>query len=116
MLPSRGASVYASNRSPAEDERASLHLFCQRGEGDAKRLLHTDGPNIREPVMNSAMSKITKHPSPNISKLFTAAAVACALAPLLAAIAAASDLPVEPIGPSSRKTGMIISEIMYHPR
>jgi len=25
-------------------------------------------------------------------------------------------LPVEPIGPSSRKTGIIVSEIMYHPR
>ncbi|MCI0747767.1 MAG: lamin tail domain-containing protein, partial [Verrucomicrobia subdivision 3 bacterium] len=25
-------------------------------------------------------------------------------------------LPIEPLGPSSRKTGLIISEIMYHPR
>jgi hypothetical protein len=60
------------------------------------------------------MSNVTKYLPRNITKVFAAAL--CALAPLLAGIAAASDLPIEPIGPSSRKTGMIISEIMYHPR
>jgi hypothetical protein len=62
------------------------------------------------------MSKLIKHLSRDLTNLFASAAALCALAPLLNGIAMASDLPVEPIGPSSRKTGMIISEIMYHPR
>ena len=62
------------------------------------------------------MSKLIKYLRRTINRLLTIAGALCALSPLLAGIAAASDLPFEPIGPSSRKTGMIITEIMYHPR
>src|SRR5688500_16274399 len=65
---------------------------------------------------DQAMSKLMNYLPRNTNGFFAAAAAFGALLPLFGSIAAASDLPFEPIGPSSRKTGMIISEIMYHPR
>ena len=62
------------------------------------------------------MSKLINYFPLNTNRFFAVATALCVLSPILAGIAAASDLPFEPIGPSSRKTGMIISEIMYHPR